>query len=530
MTPPSGRELQFRIEDMLVPAAFPHAVTHLDLKETHVSWVVLTGHLAYKIKKPVRYEFIDATTLELRHALCEEELRLNRRLAPDLYLDVVAIGHENGRLQIGGRGEPVEYAVRMREFDPSEQLDAQLAQNAVTPHDLSTFAARLADLHDQAAVAEPDSPYGAYECVRAQMFDNLAPLRAHLQDVEALLTLDGLTRWTGDSLARLEPLISLRKQSGRVRECHGDLHARNIVRWRQQWLPFDCLEFAADLRWIDVMSDVAFLFMDLIARGHADLAYEFLSRYLEKTGDYPGLRLLPLYAAYRALVRAKVDALGAETAGLEERQTLNAHLAQRLKIAVRFMEAGLPALVIMHGVTACGKSWLSEQLIAAIHAVRMRSDLERKRLAGEAPVRRRAFEVGEGAYATSSINQTYERLLECAESVLEGGCSAIVDATFLKAGHREMFHALALRRRCPFLIVSCCTDRATLKARLERRTRSGLDPSEATLDVLEEQLRIQEPLTVEEQSHTVQIDTSRLTSADAGIEAIKARFARAVGH
>lgn len=518
----------FRIDELLVDAAYPHPVAHLQLKQTHISWVVLTGRFAYKVKKPVRYAFIDASTLERRRFLCEEELRLNRRFAPDLYLDVVSIVRDGGPLKVGGHGEPVEFAVRMHEFDPSQELAAQLAQNGVTAQDMNAFAAQLADWHLRAAVATAPGPFGTFERVRAAMLENFALLRTHLSGARELKLLERLATWTDDSLARFEPLIHSRRQSGMVRECHGDLHARNIVRWRQQWLPFDCLEFDPDLRWIDVMSDVAFLFMDLMSRHREDLAHEFLSRYLEETGDFEGLRLLSLYAAYLALVRAKVDALGAETAGPEERQALETRLAERLTTAVRFMDAEPPALVIMHGVTASGKSWLSERLVSAIHAVRIRSDLERKRLAGIAPLARRVFGVGEGDYTAATTQRTYERLLECAESALDGACSVIVDATFLDPVHREMFRSLALRRRCRFLIVSCSTDAATLEARLDSRAHGGLDPSEATRGVLDHQLSSHQPLTAEELPHAVQIDTSRFTSADAGITQIRTRLNHSV--
>lgn len=515
----------FRIDGLLQAAAYPHAVAHLRLEQTAISWVVLTGRFAYKIKKPVRYEFIDASTLERRRALCTEELRLNRRFAPDLYVDVVPIAMDDGQLRVAGKGEPVEYAVRMHEFDPSQELDAQLAQNAVTAQDMSSFAAQVADLYLRAAVAREDSPYGTPAGLRARMLENFVPLRAHLSGAPDLQRLEQLSRWTAESLSRLQPLIEARRRAGMVRECHGDLHARNIVRWQQQWIAFDCLEFDPDLRWIDVLNDVAFLFMDLVSREREDLAHEFLSRYLEETGDYDGLRLLPLFAAYRALVRAKVDALGAESAGPDQRRALDARLAGRLRTAMRFVAAKSPALIIMHGVTASGKSWLSERLISAIPALRIRSDLERKRLAGVAPTARRFFGVGEGEYTEEATARTYGRLLECAESALDGGCSVVIDATFLDASQREMFRALASRRRIRFLIVSCAAHPTTLAKRVETRARSGLNPSEATHAVLDEQLRSLRPLTDAELPHSICIDTNRLAAASAGVAEIRSRLA-----
>ena len=300
----------FGIEDLLVDTAYAHPVAHLRLLQTHISWVVLTGPYAYKVKKPVRYAFIDASTLERRRFLCEEELRLNRRFARDLYVDVVPIVRDGGLLKVGGSGEPVEFAVRMHEFDPSQELAAQLAQGTVTAGDMAALATRLADSHLRAAVATAQVPFGSFDKVRAAMLENFSLLRTHLSDPQDLKLLERLTTWTNGSLARLKSLMHSRRQAGMVRECHGDLHARNIVRWREQWLPFDCLEFDPELRWVDVISDVAFLFMDLSSRHREDLAHEFLSRYLEKTGDYEGLRLLPLYAAYLALVRAKDTRMG----------------------------------------------------------------------------------------------------------------------------------------------------------------------------------------------------------------------------
>jgi len=515
---------RFSIDDLLVAAAFPHPVTQLQLKQTHVSWVVLTGPFAYKIKKPVRYEFIDASTLERRRFLCEEELRLNRRLAPDLYAGIAAIVSENGRLSVGGRGDPLEFAVKMRQFDPSQELAERLARDDVTRQDMAGLATLLADFHAKAGVSPASGQFGTFQKIRERMLENVTLLRRHLGAEPERKLLERLETWTNSSLARLEPLIQLRRQTGAVRECHGDLHARNIVRWRQQWLPFDCLEFDPELRWIDVMSDTAFLFMDLASRQREDLACEFMSRYLEETGDYAGLRLLPLYATYCALVRAKVDALGAENAGDAERLALENRLAERLATAVRFMDAVPPAIVIMHGVTASGKSWLSEQLVSAIHALRIRSDLERKRLEGVAPLARRIFGIGEGAYGATSTQATYERMLEFADSALDGNCTAVIDATFLDTAHREMFRRLALRRQCPFLIVSCTSDAATLASRLQVRARNRLDPSEATQEVLDQQLQAQQPLTAEELQHTIRVDTSRPGSANEGIKEVRTRL------
>lgn len=529
MTPspgPRAGDHGFTIQELLAPAAFPNDAAQLRLKETHLSWIVLTGRYAYKIKKAVRFDFVDASTLERRRWLCQEELRLNRRFAPELYVDVLPIAREAGRLQVGGAGEPVEYAVQMHEFDESQGLGSRLDRGAVSADDLQAFGARLADAHMHAAVAEAGSSFGTIGAVRQPMLDNFTLLRQHLRSLRQQQLIERLEEWTRRSLSRLEPLIESRRQSGMVRECHGDLHARNIVYWRRQWLAFDCLEFDPALRWIDVISDVSFLFMDLTSRARADLGCQFLSRYLEIAGDYPGLRLVPLHCAYLALVRAKVDALGAKTAGADARGELQARLERRLATAAQFVDAPTPVLLIMHGVTASGKSWLSERLVGAIPALRLRSDLERKRLAGVAALANREFGFGEGDYSAPATRATYECLLDCAEAALDGDRSVIVDASFLDRRHREAFSSLAQRRRCPFLIVSCVANPDTLARRLQARAASGRDPSEATRAVLERQLRDASPLGPDEKLQSVEINMGQQTGIEAMVECIRHRLGK----
>lgn len=512
------------IDELLDPAAYPHAVSRPRLRETHVSWVVLTGAFAYKIKKPVRFDFLDASTLERRAALCAEELRLNRRLAPDLYLNVVPITREAGRIRVGGSGTPVEFAVRMHQFDPSQELAELLDRGSATLADMQALAGLLAGLHEHASVAGIDSPHGSFALLRAQVPGNLTQLRPLLSGPQ-LPMLEQLAEAMQAALRRLEPVVAGRRGTGHIRECHGDLHAGNVVRWQQRWTAFDCIEFDPALRWIDVIGDTAFLFMDIMAHGREDLASEMLSRYLERTGDYAGLPLLPLHGADRALVRAKVTALRAAAAEAADRAILLAAVDARIRLSARLLSAGARALILMHGVAASGKSSLAGQLVPALGAVRIRSDLERKRLADVPALARRNANTGEGDYTAGATQRTYARLLQCAEAAIDGGFTVIVDATFLQGTHRAMFAALAHRRGCRFLIVSCVADTATLERRLQARSADGQDPSEATLAVLHHQLRTREPLDAREQLQEVEVDTARpgaLAAAVATITAMKA--------
>jgi predicted kinase len=264
--------------------------------------------------------------------------------------------------------------------------------------------------------------------------------------------------------------------------------------------------------------------MDLVAHGRRDLAHGFLSRYLEETGDYEGLRVLPLYAVYRALVRAKVDALGAKTASAEGARALRERQARRLRVAADLIRHQRPALLITHGVAACGKSWLSERLIPEMHAVRVRSDLERKRLAGMEALEISRSGIGENLYDAAVTDLLYARLRECAESALAGGLNVIVDAAFLGAAQREQFRQLARQQQVPFLILSCHAGTATLHARLRERAGAGLDPSEATRAVLDHQLATLEPLSAQEETHALRIDTSCLTSVDLVVGSVRDRL------
>lgn len=486
----------------LEPASFPHPIEQLQLRETAISWVILTGRFAYKIKKPVHLDFLDASSLERRRFLCDEEVRLNRRFAPQLYLDALPIAETNGHPTIGATGSPVEYAVRMRQFSRSEELAQCLDAGTVRSEEMASFGVRLADWHAAAAEAR-DPAYGGAQLVRAQVLENFSALRAGA-GADVIGRLDRLEAWSHAQLAQLNSLMEARRRDGRVRECHGDLHAGNVVRWQSEWLPFDCLEFEPRLRWIDVMSDVAFLFMDLSSRGRRDLAFAFLSAYLERGGDYAGLPLLPFYGVYRALVRAKVDAL----AGAHE------HCHERLAAAERLQQDRAPALILMHGVSGSGKSWLSGGLVAALGAVRVRSDLERRRL------------LGKEAHSAEADDATYRRLCDCAGYALAAGLPIIVDATFLQPARRRPYLELAHRTACPLLLIDCRAPARILEARIATRAREAQDPSEADLSVLRAQLCDAQVLEPAERASLISVDTSAPNALEDALAQARARLPR----
>ncbi len=493
-------------------AAYPHPVTEIQCFETHISWVLLTGEFAYKIKKPVDFGFLDYSTLARRKHFCEEELRLNGRLAPTLYRQVVSINGSLEQPRIEGPGETLEYAVQMRQFDNHQRFDHLLEKGALQDEQLRETAEVLARFHAEIAVAGPDTPYGEPDAVRQPMQENFDQLIEFAPEVfargAAREALDSVQRWTEQRLAALHATLLQRKREGHIRECHGDLHLGNIVLYQGRVTPFDGIEFNDRLRWIDTQSEIAFLLMDLDDHRRHDLAQILLSVYLEMGGDYAGLAVLRLYQCYRAMVRAKVAALrGAQAPGL--RDETDAELANYLRLARCYTRPGRPVLLITHGLSGSGKTWLGERLLTVSDAIRVRSDVERKRLAGLEPLARSKAEVGAGLYTPAMSRRTYQRLAELAGDLLQAGFPVIVDATFLRRAERDRFRHLAEGLGVPFRILHCAADPALMRQRISRREQAGCDASEANLAVLENQLAHQEPLAADEADAVIHLDSGR---------------------
>ncbi len=490
---------------LLDPALYPHAAPVPQLIETHISWVVLAGEYAYKFKKPVRFPFLDYSTRALRRAACRTEVALNARWAPDLYLGVSELVASAAGWRLDVAGTALEPAVRMRRFDRREELDALVARAAVAPEELATLGGELAQWQAAAPAVAPDSTLGGPAAALGAAEENLAML--HASAVAQHPQLAQLVAWVRATHAALEPTHAARRAAGRVRECHGDLHTRNVVRWRGRLTPFDGIDFDAGLRCIDVASDVAFLCMDLERLGRADLCHAFLDAWFAASGDYAAARPLPWFLCYRALVRAKVGALRASqlTAGSPAAASAAGECTDFLGLAVRYATRSPGRLILTHGVSGSGKSWLAARLVTALPAIRLRADVERKRLAGLEPAAHTGSSPDAGLYSAVATQRTYERLADAAAALVAGGFDTIVDATFLDAAERARFAALAQAAAAPLAILDCTAPRALLEARLV--SRSG-DPSEATLAVLERQLARPTALAEREQRVAVTVDTA----------------------
>lgn len=504
---------------LLDPCVYPHPVVRVELIETHISWVLLTGSFAYKLKKPVNLGFVDFSTLDKRLLACQQELRLNRRLAPQLYLGIVAITGSEHAPVLGGDGKALEYAVRMHEFAQDQQLDrmlsAGLAEAPGIERKLRDLGTRLADFHMGLPAAAEDVKFGQPAAIRATVDDNFTALHSVASAAALSEQLNDLRQWSYAAFDDLEEIMRRRKADGCIRECHGDLHLRNLVLIDEEIRAFDCIEFNEGLRWIDVINDIAFLFMDLCYHGREPLAYTFINAWLSRSGDYQGLYLLRFYAVYRAIVRAKIAAIEltqsdwpgkcADDSTAAHLKSLRAHLdlADRLAHSVR------PWLVITHGLSGSGKTWLATQLAAKSGAIHLRSDVERKRIFGMQALQRSSVTGTEAIYADAASERCYDRLAELAEAVVQAGLPVIVDATFLDQDRRDGFFSLATRMRVPFAILDCQADEDVLRQRVARRKHAGSDASDAGLDVLGMQLATDYSLTAGERCRSITVRTDK---------------------
>ncbi|MEW8625533.1 MAG: AAA family ATPase [Candidatus Thiodiazotropha sp.] len=497
-----ARQNQLVAQLLAHPECFGHGVERVEHIETHISHLLLIGDFVYKIKKPLNLGFLDYSTLERRQLCCAEELRLNQRFAPQLYKGVVAIRGSVEQPEIGGQREVQEFALKMARFRQQDLFD----RLTLDPPLVDRLALMVADFHRRADRAS-ELPQGGIEQVIAPMMENFRVIRELKQPLLEVERLNPLQNWTEYQAEQLAELIEERYLAGSVRECHGDLHLGNIVLYQQRITPFDGIEFNPGLRWIDTLSDIAFLLMDLQHRGLHPLADQLLNRYLEEMGDYAGLPLLRFYMLYRAMVRAKVCAIRVSQSDLsaaDQMGYLEEYLSY-LTLAEKLVRHPPASLVITHGVSGAGKSTVSGQLAEQLMAIRIRSDIERKRLfpvpEGE------AGETASNRYSLEATKTTYHHLAGLAAGLLQAGFSVIIDAAFLKGWQREIFHQLADRLQVPLLILDCQASPTQLRERIVARQQQGGDASEADLSVLELQQSDAEPLTAEECQLALTVDT-----------------------
>jgi aminoglycoside phosphotransferase family enzyme/predicted kinase len=511
--------------------AYPHQVdSEVIVHQTHISIVFLAGEFAYKVKKPIKTDFLDYSTLELRRHYCEEEMRLNSRYGSDLYLGVVAIRQTAAGLLVDESNTDdrtdlvdltesssptvptdlnqhiVEYAVKMRRFPAGALLSERLDSGRLTTGEVIQLADIVASFHRTAAVCDPDFA-AAWPDFLVKNIDQIVSDISSQVDRETAVNLKVLHQWSDDFLSVHLSTLAARGDAGFIRECHGDLHLRNVVHWDDRLTPFDGIEFNEQLRWIDVLSDAAFLTMDFAAHGHLNLSHSFMNAYLERAGDYDSLVLLRWFLMYRSLVRAFAASIRLRQGGLtsDDIEAAQRDICDHIQLARRFTQSEEPRLWITHGFSGSGKTTLSENVIERHDAFRLRSDIERKRIFGLLPSERPSVELQAKMYNDDASEKTYGRLEELASKILRAGYGVIIDATFLKRHDRDRFHDLAKQAGVAFAILDCQADESTLRQRIADRLARNDDASDADLKVLDCQLRGQQPLTESEREYVVEI-------------------------
>ena len=496
--------------------AAAHPGAPVQLIETHISSVLLAGDTAYKLKKPVNLGFLDFTTLDARRHFCELELALNRRTAPQLYLEVAPITGTPALPALSTRGAgdaPIDYAVKMRRFESEDTIDHLLRRGALDAPLVDALAERVAAFHAAIDVAPPASAYGSSASIAGDALDNFSHI-ARLEPPSKLhAQIQRLRQWTETESGALRERFAQRKADGFVRECHGDLHLGNVARIEGAPVLFDCIEFNDAFRWIDVMSEIAFTVMDFVDHGGAALGWRFLNRVLELNGDYAGIDVLRFYLVYRAMVRAKVALIRAAQVGVDGNDanadpSAREDFARHLADADAFAAPRPRVLILTGGVSGSGKTTLAQAVLEAQGAIRLRSDVERKRLHGLDPLARSDSTFDAGLYAPRATRATYDRLAALARALLETGFPVIVDATFLHAADRLAFVRLAHENGAQCTILWCDAPIQVLRERVAARLAAGRDASEATLEVLARQLEALEPPAPD-------VDTIICDSADA---------------
>lgn len=494
------------VAGLLRPAAYDGGVQQVELAETHISWVFLAGEYAYKFKKPLDLGFLDFRDPADRLHYCREELRLNSRLAPDIYLDLAGAAETPAGWRVVPWREGAEPAVRMRRFPAAARLDRQLAAGGLSAEALERFARTLAAFQRELPPAPADGRLGAAAAIERPAYANFEAMSREGLSSQAVAQIERLEHWTREQAAALGPAFAARQAGGCVREGHGDLHLGNLVMLDSRIVAFDGIEFDPALRWIDLQSEVAFLLMDLESRQRPELGWSFYNAWLQASGDYDGLGVLRWYLVYRHLVRAKIDGIRRTQSGLapEEASGLAERQQRHVCLAAAHAAPPAPRLLLMYGYSGSGKSRLAHRLAPELPAVAVRSDLERKRLHGVDTNTSAAAAVGTGLYDAGATARTYERLASVTRAALAAGWSVIVDAAFLESERRETFLRLGLDAGARPALLHCEAPAAVLRERVAQRRG---DPSDAGVEVLEAQLARRAETGPLEERYRIRVDT-----------------------
>lgn len=498
------------IKNLQNKTLYDYAIDSFTVLETHCSYVILTGKYAYKLKKAVDFGFLDYSDLNKRKHFCEEEVARNQGLAGDIYLTTLPIYGTPDAPSLNGTGDVIEYMVKMHEFPQQNLLSKLQQENKLSTSIIDKLADNLAQFHLATKAVANDNIIGSSRHAHQQTLDNFSQTRPLLTDAADINELDHVQRLAEQQFQRIKTIIDQRKQTGFVKECHGDVHLNNIVLINDNPVIFDCIDFNDDFCWTDTMADLAFITMDLDEFGEHHYSWQLLNRYLEITGDYDGLNVLGYFQSYRAMVRAKVamfTLVNCDDTAEKHRQY--SRYQGCLELAAQYLQPRPRQLVITCGVSASGKSTLAKACSTAADMIYICSDRERKRIANIALKQDCTAEVLAGIYAPSHTEKTYQALLELAKTCLQAGYPVIIDATFCQQQYRQLFASLAAELNINFTILYCNAPEKTLRQWLSARTQADEKISEATQDVLTMQLQQFENPLLTEATQTLEVDTTK---------------------
>ncbi len=500
------------IANLQKPDNYDHPTTQFSVIETHISYVILTGTYVYKIKKPLNLEFLNFSTLAKRLFYCQEEIRLNKKMAPDIYLEVVKITGDYHNPKINGYGKTIEYAVKMREFSQDAIFTRLLDKQQLTLDMIRQTAQRIALFHESAPLALADNPYGTYTQVHKPVEQNFNQIRTFLSASQDIEELAKVSTWADQEHQRWLSLFKERKQNNFIRECHGNIHLGNIALVNGEPIIFDCIEFNDSLRWTDTMADLAFLAMDLEDKGQLAFANQVVSDYLQATRDYSGLRIFPYYKSYRAVVRAKIALYQRIQQKNSAAQQVSWQQYQNcMRLAMHYCASKKNALIITHGLPGSGKTTVAEYLVQHASFIHLSSDITRKQLTGLDLTSKNNLAIYEGIYRTEISEQVYQHMHDTAELILQAGYSVIVDATFIKRHHRDIYRKLAATQGVAFKILHMYAEEAIIFSRLHKRQQQPQQISEAGEDIYHVLRADLDVLAEDESCHIIKIDMSTIT-------------------
>ena len=496
---------------LLAGIGLEHDIDNPKIVETHISWLILVGDFAYKLKKNVSLGFLDFSTLERRKYYCEEEVRLNSRTAPDIYLDALPVSGSEAEPSVGDDSKPFEYLVRMNRFTEADILENLAGEGRLDASVVSSLARDIAAFHQAAPVDAADGSRGSVEKIREPVAENFRQIEPIAVAKEEQKMLRELGEWVAFSEQSLSETFRKRHVDGFVRECHGDLHLANIYLCEDECIPFDCIEFDPNLRWVDTASDLAFTVMDLETRARHDLSQQLLNEYLEHTGDYGLLEVFPYYLVYRAMVKAKVSGIRS----MQDKNQVNLqrdHCVDYLRRAVQYTQSKPRCLILVCGFSGSGKTTVAKQLSIETSAIHIRSDVERKRLF-DLTLLESSQDRGLNIYTEEANQTTFQRLKELTGMIFGSGYGVVLDATLIVASIRMEFESLATSLNIPWCLIHCEASPGTIRSRLELR---HCDASEAGYAQYQAQQARFDEFSREEQVHLVRVDTQSISSVEKG--------------